>query len=108
MFKQSITEPMVVTPASIPMTDSTHFRTITGDGKVEEKPLVNTAEETAPPASMEMEVIGAAARFVADLEDEQQNTGFQIHSKTDSPSKRKGWFSTKFFFSVFMLSNIKI
>lgn len=93
MFKQSITEPMVVTPASIPMSDSTHFRAISGDGEEKEKPLVNTAEETAPPACMEVEVIGAAARFVSDLEDEHLSTGFQIHSKTDSPSKRKGWLS---------------
>lgn len=81
--------------APIPMSDSTHFRVITGDGKVEkveEKPLLLTAEETAAPASMDVEVIGAAARFVAELEDEQQSTGFQVSSKTDSPSKRKGWF----------------
>lgn len=83
----------MVNPASIPMSDSTHFRTIMGNGKVEkveEKSPLLRAEEGAAPVSMEGEVIGAAAHFIADLEDEQQSTGFQVHSKTDSPSKRKG------------------
>lgn len=65
---------------------------------MEEKPLVFRAEEAGGPASVlapsvEVEVIGAAAHFIADLEDEPQSPGFQVHSKTDSPSKRKGWFS---------------
>ncbi|KAF4083815.1 hypothetical protein AMELA_G00121690 [Ameiurus melas] len=93
MFKQSITEPLVVTPAMIPMSNSTHFRAITGDG-MEEKPNVLGAEEVTASASVlapskEVEVIGAAARYIANLEDEQQSPGFQVHSKTDSPSKRK-------------------
>lgn len=94
MFKQSITEPMVVTP--IPMSDSTHFRAITGNGKVEnvkEKPTLLGADEAIAPASMEVEDIGAAARIIADLEDEQRSAGYHVHNKTDSPSKRKGWFS---------------
>lgn len=79
--------------------------------KVKEKPNVLGAEEVAASASVlapskEVEVIGAAARYIADLEDEQ-SPGFQIHSKTDSPSKRKGWFSYSFP-SIFELSSIKI
>lgn len=99
IFKQSLTEPMLVTPASIPMSDSIHFHAITGVGKVEkveEKPPVLRAEEAGGPVlapSVEVEVIGAAAHFIADLEDELQRPGVQVHSKTDSLSKRKGWFS---------------
>lgn len=105
MFKQSITEPMLVTPTSIVMSDSTHFRAITETEKVQ-KPQLLGAEETAAPTSMEVD-IGSAARFIADLEDEQQGTGFPIHNKTDSPSKRKGWFYLKGFCSIFGLSSIK-
>ncbi|XP_060789472.1 phosphatidate phosphatase LPIN1 isoform X3 [Neoarius graeffei] len=97
IFKQSLTEPMLVTPASIPMSDSMHFHAITGVGKVEkveEKPPVLRAEEAGGPVSVlapsvEVEVIGAAAHFIADLEDELQRPGVQVHSKTDSLSKRK-------------------
>ncbi|XP_058255942.1 phosphatidate phosphatase LPIN1 isoform X2 [Hemibagrus wyckioides] len=97
MFKQSIMEPIVVTPALIPMSDNTYFRAITGDGtvekKMEEKPTELGAEEAAAPASalapsMEMEVISAAARTIANMEDEQSPV-FQVHSKTESPLKRK-------------------
>ncbi|XP_027015858.1 phosphatidate phosphatase LPIN1 isoform X1 [Tachysurus fulvidraco] len=90
-FTQYMTEPKVVTAASIPMSDSTHFRAIMGDRVVEkvgEKPPELGAEEAAAPASMEVEVIGAAACTIASLEDEQY-PAFQVHSKTDSPSKRR-------------------
>lgn len=87
-----MTEPKVVTAASIHMSDSTHFRAIMGDRVVEkggEKPPDLGAEEAAAPASMEVEVIGAAACTIASLEDEQY-PAFQDHSKTESPSKRRG------------------
>ncbi|KAF5885986.1 phosphatidate phosphatase LPIN1-like isoform X2 [Clarias magur] len=94
-FKQSIPESLVVTPVSVPRSDSTHFRAITGDGlveTVEEEPLVPGAGEASVPASapapsVEVEAVGAAAR--ADPESEPQSPGSHVHSKTDSPSKRK-------------------
>ncbi|XP_076834691.1 phosphatidate phosphatase LPIN1 isoform X2 [Brachyhypopomus gauderio] len=101
--EQKRTESMVVTPASIPMSDSTHFRAITGDGMVE------TLEERAPaltlysadleageaaailePAPpMEVETQSAAAHLIANLEDDPQGPGARTPGKTDSPSKRK-------------------
>ncbi|KAM9466069.1 phosphatidate phosphatase LPIN1 isoform 2-T3 [Clarias gariepinus] len=82
-FKQSIPEPIVVTPASVPRSDSTHFRTITGDGLVEtaeEKPLVPGAGEASAPASVPAPSVE---------ESEAPSPGSHVHSKTDSPSKRK-------------------
>ncbi|TSO67471.1 Phosphatidate phosphatase LPIN1 [Bagarius yarrelli] len=91
-FNQSNTEPKVATPAPIPMSDSKYFQAITGDGMVgkgEKEPPVFAANEAAAPASvltpsMEVEVISAAVHALASSEDESQ-----LHSKTDSPSKRK-------------------
>ncbi|KAK3537869.1 hypothetical protein QTP70_020954, partial [Hemibagrus guttatus] len=93
MFKQSIMEPIVMTPALIPLSDNTHFRAITGDGMVEEKPQELGAEEAAAPAyalapSMEVEGISAAAHTIANMEDEQSPV-FQVHCKADSPLKKK-------------------
>ncbi|XP_072546020.1 phosphatidate phosphatase LPIN1 isoform X2 [Salminus brasiliensis] len=103
LIKQPMTEPKLVTSASIPMSDSTHFRAITGDGMVE--PLNKSppacslyvpdlrpgeaAAAPAPTASVEVEAIGAAARLITDLEDESHSAGTRALSKTDSPSKRK-------------------
>lgn len=85
----------MVTPALIPMSDNTHFRAITGDGMVEKKmeekpPELGAGAALAP--SMEVEVISAAACTFSNMEDEQSPV-FQVHSKTESPLKRKGWFS---------------
>ncbi|KAI4883417.1 hypothetical protein NFI96_029319 [Prochilodus magdalenae] len=102
---KQVSEPVVVTPASVPMSDSTHFRAITGDGMLEplgESPpsislyvpdLVTdeaaAAPEPAPSVEVEVEAIGAVARLITDLEDEPHSPGSQNLSKTDSPSKRK-------------------
>uniref|UniRef100_A0AAR2IRJ3 phosphatidate phosphatase n=1 Tax=Pygocentrus nattereri TaxID=42514 RepID=A0AAR2IRJ3_PYGNA len=101
--KQPVTEPLVVTPMSIPMSESTHFRAITGDGMVEplnespsalslNVPDLRAGEAAAAPVPSpyeEVEVIGAAARLISDPEDEPHSPGIQTLSKTDSPSKRK-------------------
>uniref|UniRef100_A0AAR2M3R6 phosphatidate phosphatase n=1 Tax=Pygocentrus nattereri TaxID=42514 RepID=A0AAR2M3R6_PYGNA len=95
--------PLVVTPMSIPMSESTHFRAITGDGMVEplnespsalslNVPDLRAGEAAAAPVPSpyeEVEVIGAAARLISDPEDEPHSPGIQTLSKTDSPSKRK-------------------
>ncbi|KAL7861369.1 hypothetical protein SRHO_G00128100 [Serrasalmus rhombeus] len=102
LIKQPVTEPLVVTPPSIRMSESTHFRAITGDGMVEplnespsalslNVPDLRAGEAAAAPvpSSEEVEVIGAAARLISDPEDEPHSPGIQTLSKTDSPSKRK-------------------
>uniref|UniRef100_A0AAR2KFG8 LNS2/PITP domain-containing protein n=1 Tax=Pygocentrus nattereri TaxID=42514 RepID=A0AAR2KFG8_PYGNA len=103
LIKQPVTEPLVVTPMSIPMSESTHFRAITGDGMVEplnespsalslNVPDLRAGEAAAAPVPSpyeEVEVIGAAARLISDPEDEPHSPGIQTLSKTDSPSKRK-------------------
>ncbi|XP_062862993.1 phosphatidate phosphatase LPIN1 isoform X2 [Trichomycterus rosablanca] len=93
-------KPMFKQPASIPMSDSTHFRTITGDGMVdnedENAPALGaegaTASAPAPSTEVEaigVEAIGVAACLLSNLEDERHSPALQGASKTDSPSKRK-------------------
>uniref|UniRef100_A0A672RGX1 phosphatidate phosphatase n=1 Tax=Sinocyclocheilus grahami TaxID=75366 RepID=A0A672RGX1_SINGR len=87
-----ISEPMVVTPRSIPPSESRHFRAITGDGMVESQgsdvyvPDLRV-EEAASAAAVDVEAISAAAHLITDLEEE--GPGAHAISKTDSPSKKK-------------------
>uniref|UniRef100_A0A4W4EAY3 phosphatidate phosphatase n=1 Tax=Electrophorus electricus TaxID=8005 RepID=A0A4W4EAY3_ELEEL len=97
-----LSESMVVTPAMISMSDSTHFRAITGDGMLEtleeSRPALSLyaadleAGEVAavfePASSVEVETLSAAAHFITSLGDERHSPGFRT-PKTDSPSKRK-------------------
>uniref|UniRef100_A0A672RFH1 phosphatidate phosphatase n=1 Tax=Sinocyclocheilus grahami TaxID=75366 RepID=A0A672RFH1_SINGR len=91
-FLQPISEPMVVTPRSIPPSESRHFRAITGDGMVESQgsdvyvPDLRV-EEAASAAAVDVEAISAAAHLITDLEEE--GPGAHAISKTDSPSKKK-------------------
>ncbi|XP_026869842.2 phosphatidate phosphatase LPIN1 isoform X1 [Electrophorus electricus] len=100
--EQKLSESMVVTPAMISMSDSTHFRAITGDGMLEtleeSRPALSLyaadleAGEVAavfePASSVEVETLSAAAHFITSLGDERHSPGFRT-PKTDSPSKRK-------------------
>lgn len=94
-FRQPLPEPMVVTPRSIPRSESTHFRAITGDGMVESRgsvvyvPDIRTEEATSAPVE-EVEAISIAAHLITELEDGRHSPGAHAISKTDSPSKRKG------------------
>uniref|UniRef100_A0A4W4EA50 phosphatidate phosphatase n=1 Tax=Electrophorus electricus TaxID=8005 RepID=A0A4W4EA50_ELEEL len=99
---KKLSESMVVTPAMISMSDSTHFRAITGDGMLEtleeSRPALSLyaadleAGEVAavfePASSVEVETLSAAAHFITSLGDERHSPGFRT-PKTDSPSKRK-------------------
>ncbi|XP_073682608.1 phosphatidate phosphatase LPIN1 isoform X2 [Garra rufa] len=89
-----LSEPMVVNPRSIPPSESTHFRAITGDGMVESQsrdvyvPDLRVEEATSA-AAVDVEAISAAAHLLTDLEDGRHSPGAHTISKTDSPSKRK-------------------
>uniref|UniRef100_A0A673I8X3 phosphatidate phosphatase n=1 Tax=Sinocyclocheilus rhinocerous TaxID=307959 RepID=A0A673I8X3_9TELE len=89
-----MSEPMVVTPRSIPPSESTHFRAITGEGMVESHggdvyvPDLRVEEATSA-AAVDVEAISAAAHLFTDLEEERHSPGAHAISKTDSPSKRK-------------------
>uniref|UniRef100_A0A673ICE4 phosphatidate phosphatase n=1 Tax=Sinocyclocheilus rhinocerous TaxID=307959 RepID=A0A673ICE4_9TELE len=93
-FLQPMSEPMVVTPRSIPPSESTHFRAITGEGMVESHggdvyvPDLRVEEATSA-AAVDVEAISAAAHLFTDLEEERHSPGAHAISKTDSPSKRK-------------------
>lgn len=93
-FRQPLPEPMVVTPKSIPRSESTHFRAITGDGMVESRgsvmyvPDIRTEESTSTPVE-EVEPISVVAHLITELEDGRHSPGAHAISKTDSPSKRK-------------------
>ncbi|XDV43346.1 hypothetical protein PO909_011842 [Leuciscus waleckii] len=93
-FLQPLSEPMVVTPRSIPPSESTHFRAITGDGTVESQsndvyvPDLRAGEATSAPA-VDVEAINAAAHLITDLEERCHSPGAHAISKMDSPSKRK-------------------
>lgn len=84
-----------MTPRSIPSSESTHFRAITGDGMVESHgsdvyvPDLRVEEATSG-AAVDVEAISAAAHLITDLEEGRHSPGAQAISKTDSPSKRKG------------------
>lgn len=84
-----------MTPRSIPPSESTHFRAITGDGTVESQandvyvPNLRAGEATSAPA-VDVEAISAAAHLITDLEEGRHSPGAHAISKTDSPSKRKG------------------
>uniref|UniRef100_A0A671QWN1 phosphatidate phosphatase n=1 Tax=Sinocyclocheilus anshuiensis TaxID=1608454 RepID=A0A671QWN1_9TELE len=89
-----ISEPMVVTPRSIPPSESRHFRAITGDGMVESQgsdvyvPDLRV-EEAASAAAVDVEAISAATHLITDLEEGRHSPGAHAISKTDSPSKKK-------------------
>ncbi|XP_052001219.1 phosphatidate phosphatase LPIN1-like isoform X1 [Xyrauchen texanus] len=95
-FLQAMSEPMVVTQASIPPPASTHFRDITGVGMVESQdcdlhvyvPDLRAGERAAAPV-VEVEAISAATHLTTDLEEGRHSPGAHAISKTDSPSKRK-------------------
>ncbi|XP_067223279.1 phosphatidate phosphatase LPIN1 isoform X2 [Chanodichthys erythropterus] len=93
-FLMPLSEPMVVTPRSIPPSESTHFRAITGDGTVESQgndvyvPNLRAGEATSASA-VDVEAISAAAHLITDLEEGRHSPGAHAISKTDSPSKRK-------------------
>ncbi|ROL45006.1 Phosphatidate phosphatase LPIN1 [Anabarilius grahami] len=93
-FLMPLSEPMVVTPRSIPQSESTHFRAITGDGTVESQgndvyvPNLRAGEATSAPA-VDVEAISAGAHLITDLEEGRHSPGAHAISKTDSPSKRK-------------------
>ncbi|XP_056122308.1 phosphatidate phosphatase LPIN1 isoform X3 [Rhinichthys klamathensis goyatoka] len=93
-FLQPLSEPMVVNPRSIPPSESTHFRAITGDGTVESQsndvyvPDLRAGEATSVPA-VDVEAISAAAHLITDLEEGCHSPGAHAISKMDSPSKRK-------------------
>uniref|UniRef100_A0A8C1WEH8 phosphatidate phosphatase n=1 Tax=Cyprinus carpio TaxID=7962 RepID=A0A8C1WEH8_CYPCA len=89
-----MSEPMVVTPRSIPPSESTHFRAISGDGMVESHGSdVYVAdlrvEEVRSAAAVDVEAISAAAHLITDPEEGRHSPGAHAISKTDSPSKRK-------------------
>uniref|UniRef100_A0A9J7YSU2 phosphatidate phosphatase n=1 Tax=Cyprinus carpio carpio TaxID=630221 RepID=A0A9J7YSU2_CYPCA len=89
-----MSEPMVVTPRSIPPSESTHFRAISGDGMVESHGSdVYVAdlrvEEVRSAAAVDVEAISAAAHLITDPEEGRHSPGAHVISKTDSPSKRK-------------------
>ncbi len=87
-----------MTPRSIPQSESTHFRAITGDGMVESHgsdvyvPDLRVEEATSAAAvDVDVEAISAAAHLITDLEEAGRHSpGAHAISKTDSPSKRKG------------------
>uniref|UniRef100_A0A671N2L4 phosphatidate phosphatase n=1 Tax=Sinocyclocheilus anshuiensis TaxID=1608454 RepID=A0A671N2L4_9TELE len=87
-------KPMVVTPRSIPPSESTHFRAITGERMVESHgsdvyvPDLRVEEATSA-AAVDVEAISAAAHLFTDLEEGRHSPGAHAISKTDSPSKRK-------------------
>uniref|UniRef100_A0A8C2BAI4 phosphatidate phosphatase n=1 Tax=Cyprinus carpio TaxID=7962 RepID=A0A8C2BAI4_CYPCA len=89
-----ISEPMVVTPRSIPPSESRHFRAITGDGMVESQgsdvyvPDLKVEEATSA-AAVDVEAISASAHLITDLEEGRHSPGAHAISKTDSPSKKK-------------------
>uniref|UniRef100_A0A8C2FW73 phosphatidate phosphatase n=1 Tax=Cyprinus carpio TaxID=7962 RepID=A0A8C2FW73_CYPCA len=93
-FLQPISEPMVVTPRSIPPSESRHFRAITGDGMVESQgsdvyvPDLKVEEATSA-ADVDVEAISASAHLITDLEEGRHSPGAHAISKTDSPSKKK-------------------
>uniref|UniRef100_A0A8C2BFE3 phosphatidate phosphatase n=1 Tax=Cyprinus carpio TaxID=7962 RepID=A0A8C2BFE3_CYPCA len=93
-FLQPISEPMVVTPRSIPPSESRHFRAITGDGMVESQgsdvyvPDLKVEEATSA-AAVDVEAISASAHLITDLEEGRHSPGAHAISKTDSPSKKK-------------------
>ncbi|KTF99978.1 hypothetical protein cypCar_00021846 [Cyprinus carpio] len=93
-FLQPISEPMVVTPRSIPPSESRHFRAITGDGMVESQgsdvyvPDLKVKEATSA-AAVDVEAISASAHLITDLEEGRHSPGAHAISKTDSPSKKK-------------------
>ncbi|RXN20718.1 phosphatidate phosphatase LPIN1-like isoform X2 [Labeo rohita] len=89
-----LSEPMVVNPRSIPPSESTHFRTITGDGMVESHGSDVFApdlrvEETTSATAVDVEAISAATHLMTDLEEGRNSPGAHAISKTDSPSKKK-------------------
>lgn len=82
-------------PRSIPPSESTHFRTITGDGMVESHGSDVFApdlrvEETTSATAVDVEAISAATNLMTDLEEGRNSPGAHAISKTDSPSKKKG------------------
>uniref|UniRef100_A0A8C2BAP9 phosphatidate phosphatase n=1 Tax=Cyprinus carpio TaxID=7962 RepID=A0A8C2BAP9_CYPCA len=87
-------KPMVVTPRSIPPSESRHFRAITGDGMVESQgsdvyvPDLKVEEATSA-AAVDVEAISASAHLITDLEEGRHSPGAHAISKTDSPSKKK-------------------
>uniref|UniRef100_A0A672R609 phosphatidate phosphatase n=1 Tax=Sinocyclocheilus grahami TaxID=75366 RepID=A0A672R609_SINGR len=89
-----MSEPMVVTPRSIPPSESTHFRAITVERMVESHgsdvyvPDLRVEEATSA-AAVDVEAISAAAHLFTDLEEGRHSPGAHAISKTDSPSKRK-------------------
>ncbi|KAL4630449.1 phosphatidate phosphatase LPIN1 isoform X1 [Arapaima gigas] len=91
------TEPPMV---SIPVSDSTHFRVIPGDGSSEHHedhpPALNLFIpeggdiEAAAPAGVESEGISATVTHqVSEVEEGRQSPVSRLLSKTDSPSKKK-------------------
>jgi len=84
---------MVVNPRSIPPSESTHFRAITGDGKSHSidvyVPDLRAGEATSPPA-VDVEATSAAAHLITDLMQGCHSPGAHAISKMDSPSKKKG------------------
>ncbi|XP_052009133.1 phosphatidate phosphatase LPIN1-like [Xyrauchen texanus] len=95
-FLQPMSEPMLVTPGSIPPSASTHFRAITRGGMVECQdsdlhfyvPDLRAGERASAPA-VEVEAISAAAHIIPELEEGCHGPGAHAISNTDSPSKRK-------------------
>ncbi|XP_041928278.1 phosphatidate phosphatase LPIN1 isoform X1 [Alosa sapidissima] len=113
-FLNEMPEAKSIAPVSIPVSESTHFRTISSAARPETQtagggppslslyipsPRAELAGEeagagdevgaTAPPSAMEVEGIGAAARLLHDLEDGRDSPSGRALGKTDSPSKRK-------------------
>ncbi|XP_067311317.1 phosphatidate phosphatase LPIN1 isoform X2 [Pseudorasbora parva] len=93
-FLQPLPEPMVVIPRSMPPSESTHFRAITGDGTGESRsndvyvPDLRAGGATSAPA-VDVEAISVAAHLITELEEGRHSPGAHGISKTDSPSKRK-------------------
>ncbi|XP_059376488.1 phosphatidate phosphatase LPIN1-like isoform X2 [Carassius carassius] len=93
-FLQPMLEPMVVTPRSIPPSESTHFRAISVDVMVESHSSdVYVADlrvgELTSAAAVDVEAISAAAHLITDPEEGRHSPGAHAIRKTDSPSKKK-------------------
>ncbi|XP_026141806.1 phosphatidate phosphatase LPIN1-like isoform X1 [Carassius auratus] len=93
-FLQPMLEPMVVTPRSIPPSESTHFRAISGDEMVEAHSSDVYVEdlrvgEVTSAAAVDVEAISAAAHLITDPEEGRHSPGALAIRKTDSPSKKK-------------------
>ncbi|KAL2098573.1 hypothetical protein ACEWY4_005053 [Coilia grayii] len=112
-FLNEMPEAMTAVPVSMPMSESTHFRAISGDagqsgdagppslslyiphprgedtGSGAEAGVEAGAGTAAPPSGMEVEGIGAMARLLHDSDEGRNSPNGRPLSKTDSPSKRK-------------------